>query len=219
MDDLYQPIISLSSSDTLDSSGMAGGLPPHMSMGGNSGPGGHPPPDIKPDISSLTSPTSTHGGGYFHGYPPPGMGGAGNGMPSSTGGPPTSGPPPQMHSPGMHSPTSSLGSPLCLSPTGPSPSPGLPHSSLHTKHICAICGDRASGKHYGVYRSVDIPYKIRCMCHIMIIILLNPHTFYPIHTQLCPSTHMLLNLHTFPPMLYAVVAANRQVCPYSGILL
>ncbi|GFO00694.1 retinoic acid receptor rxr [Plakobranchus ocellatus] len=143
--------------DTLDGSGMPPGMPPHMSMGGSMGgnSGGHSPPDIKPDISSLTSPTSTHGGGaggYYHGYPPhpSGLGATGNGMPSSTGGPPSSGPP-QMHSPGMHSPTSSLGSPLCLSPTGPSPSPGLPHSSLHTKHICAICGDRASGKHYGVY--------------------------------------------------------------------
>ena len=133
-------------------------------MSGNGG--GHPPPDIKPDISSLTSPTSTHGGGYFHGYPPPGMGGAGNGMPTSTGG--SSGPP-QMHSPGMHSPTSSLGSPLCLSPTGPSPSPGLPHSSLHTKHICAICGDRASGKHYGVYRLVHIRH-LHIYIHIYIYI-------------------------------------------------
>ncbi|CAL1540401.1 unnamed protein product [Lymnaea stagnalis] len=132
---LYIPSIT----DTLENS-MSGGMSMGMSMGGHQG---HPP-DIKPDISSLTSPTSTHGG--YYGFGPGSM----SSMSSST--QPSPGPQ-QMHSPGMHSPTSSMGSPpmLCLSPTGPSPSPGLPHSSLHTKHICAICGDRASGKHYGVY--------------------------------------------------------------------
>lgn len=131
--------LSLFLSDTLEGGGMSGGMPPMgMSMGG------HQMQDIKPDISSLTAPTSTHGSYYGFGH---GM----SGMATST--QPSPGPI-QMHSPGMHSPTSSMGSPpmLCLSPTGPSPSPGLPHSSLHTKHICAICGDRASGKHYGVYR-------------------------------------------------------------------
>nr|ABS70715.1 retinoid X receptor a isoform [Nucella lapillus] len=129
--------------DTLENNGPPGGMPGGMHMGVPvmGGMGGPHQQDIKPDISTLNAPSSTHPGFY------PGYGGMPS-MPSSTQASPGG---PNMTSPQIHSPASSLSSPsmMCLSPTGSS-TPGMPHSGL-SKHICAICGDRASGKHYRVY--------------------------------------------------------------------
>ncbi|KAL5011491.1 hypothetical protein ScPMuIL_010042 [Solemya velum] len=143
-------------SDSLDSgvssaSGMTTGVggmgmaPTMANVGSLSGMAS--PPDIKPDLSRLSevSPPVSHGPyfSYGHGMPP---------MPTST--QPSPGTVP-MHSPTMHSPTSSVtsSSMMPIGSPGSTTSPPNPHmpQSLNNKHICAICSDRASGKHYGVH--------------------------------------------------------------------
>lgn len=146
-----------SNSNMSTTANMGMGMSPSMGISSMAQMGS--PPDIKPDINSLVSQSF-----YPYGIQHP--------MSQSQASPGSQ----PMMSPGLHSPSSSVTSPSMMSigspgsaSSPPGSNPHMPHSNLNSKHICAICGDRASGKHYGVYRyTFKTIYCIRCYAIILI---------------------------------------------------